>query len=95
MERFRHAVVSAKAFLFEENEAVRYQFARELVTAMRLYYAEALGSRGVAPDAAKEILKSTFGRDATIAHEAIAILVQPEPAARRGFLPRLLRRALE
>src|SRR5208337_1032190 len=40
----RNAVVKAKAAFFEQDEAVRWQVAREMVTGMRLYYAEALAS---------------------------------------------------
>jgi hypothetical protein len=40
---------------------------------------------------AKEMLKSTFGRDAAIANDAIAILAEPEPA-KGGVLTRLLSR---
>ncbi len=86
----RDAVVKAKAAFFEQDELVRWQVAREMVTGMRLYYAGALASRGVPDIEAKEILKSTFGRDAAIANEAIAILAEPEPA-KGGGLRRLLR----
>lgn len=87
----RNAVVKAKAAFFEQDELVRWQVAREMVTGMRLYYAEALASRGVAQAEAKEMLRSSFGRDAAIANEAIAILAEPEPA-KRGGLARLFGR---
>ena len=91
MEPLRHAVVKAKATLFENDEPVRRQFAREMVAGMRLYYAEALAHRGVPDGDAKEMLKTTFGRDAAIVTEAIAILPQTAPA-KNSLLPRLFGR---
>jgi hypothetical protein len=92
MEPLRLAVVRAKAALFEQNEAVRWQFARELVTGMRLYYGEVLASRGVSDAQAKEMLKTIFGRDGAIANDALAILAQPDDAKSGGVMARLLRR---
>jgi hypothetical protein len=88
----RNAVEKMKAAFFEQDEAVRWQVAREMVTGMRLYYAEALACRGVPEAEAKEMLKTVFGRDAAIANEAIAILAEPEPAKRGSSLARLLGR---
>ncbi|MGO9174304.1 MAG: hypothetical protein ACLP7P_20390 [Rhodomicrobium sp.] len=88
----RNAVVKAKAAFFEHDEAVRWQVVREMVTGMRLYYAQALASKGMPEAKASELLKSIFGRDAAIANEAIAILAQPEPAKQRSGLARLLGR---
>ncbi len=88
----RNAVVKAKAAFFEQDEAVRWQVAREMVTGMRLYYAQALASKGVPEAETKEALKSIFGRDAAIANEAIAILAEPEPAKQQSRLARLLGR---
>jgi hypothetical protein len=91
----RDAVVKAKAAFFEQDELVRWQVAREMVTGMRLYYEEALISRGVPEAQAKDMLKSTFGRDASIANDAVAILAEPE-SAKGGVLTRLLgRKGLE
>lgn len=89
MEPLRHAVATAKAILFERDEPMRYQLARQMVAAMRLYYAEALASRGVAPADAKEILRSTFGRDAVIASNAITFFSQPG-APKRSVLTHFL-----
>ncbi len=86
----RDAVVKAKAAFFEQDEAGRWQVAREMVTGMRLYYAEALACRGVPEAEAKEMMRSAFGREASIANEAIAILAEPE-AVKGGRLARLLR----
>lgn len=88
----RNAVVKMKAAFFEQDEAVRWQVAREMVTGMRLYYAEALASRGVPETEVKEMLKTVFGRDAAIANDAIAILAEPEPAKQGTRLARLLGR---
>ena len=88
----RNAVVKAKAAFFEQDEAVRWQVAREMVTGTRLYYAQALASKGVPEAEAKEVLKSIFGRDAAIANEAIAILAEPELAKQQSRLARLLGR---
>jgi hypothetical protein len=41
----RDAVAKAKAAFFEQDELVRWQVAREMVTGMRLYYEEAAACR--------------------------------------------------
>ncbi len=91
----RTAIVKAKAAFFERDEPVRRQVAREMVTGMRLYYAEVLKSQG-GPDAqVKDMVKSVFGRDGAIASEAIAILAEPGGGKQGRRWPRLLGRGLE
>jgi hypothetical protein len=88
----RDAVVRAKAAFFERDEAVRWQVTREMITGMRLYFAEALASKGV-PDAdANEMLRSIFGRGAAITKDAMAILAEPEATKRGGLASWLLGR---
>ncbi|MGO9172207.1 MAG: hypothetical protein ACLP7P_09610 [Rhodomicrobium sp.] len=79
-----------EAVRFMQDEAVRWQVARDMVTGICSYYARALASQGVPETDVKEMLRSAFGRAASIANGAIAIFVEPEPA-KGGGLWRFLR----
>jgi hypothetical protein len=77
--RLRDFVASTKALLFEQDEPVRRQVAREIVTGMRLFYTEALAHAGTPEAEAKARLAAAFGREGAIVNAAIEILPEPAP----------------
>jgi hypothetical protein len=67
----RDAVLAAKAVLYQGNDEVRRQVARELLAAMRIYYSAALKNGGVTGEELAAKVKSGFGNAATIVNEAV------------------------
>jgi hypothetical protein len=67
----RDAVLAAKAVLYQGNDEVRRQVAREILAAMRITYGAALKNGGGAEEEIAAKLKSGFGNAATIVNEAV------------------------
>jgi hypothetical protein len=91
--RLRDAMLKSKAACFEVDERLRRQIAREMLTGMRLYYADALACRGVSKERATDMLKSAFGREGAIVNDALAIFAEPQSARSAGRWHRLLGRS--
>ncbi|HZV21877.1 MAG TPA: hypothetical protein VE986_10075 [Hyphomicrobiales bacterium] len=93
----RNYVAKSKAALFQQDDNVLWQVAREMVTGMRLYYAKALAHAGLSDTAVSERLGAAFGKEGAIANEAIGILRDEEPEKGKAPSPLrlLLRRALD
>jgi hypothetical protein len=65
------AVLRIKAVLFEGNEEVQRQVAREMVSAMRIFYEQALKHANVGEAEVAAMAKSAFGNAGTITSEAV------------------------